>query len=221
MWLSLVQGTVWKASNVKGTNERYNEVDLKWGRSGGWIRPCVCMHTGSVCWLWKMGAVHRKVLEPKGNDVMSLCLPGGRACGRLTLGSRQRPGNVCLGMASAGCEEWQVSAFNNDRISPLMNPSRLYVEWSYQRTGGRLESSSRAGVSENQSGDGVGHDLLLSAFLREHCGSLNWRHRCLSLIFLMAGKTKIRMLAALGFDEDLLLVFRWLPSFCVITWWQA
>lgn len=64
-------------------------------------------------------------------------------------------------------------AVKNDRISPLMNPRRLYGEWSYQRTGGRSESSSRAGVSENQSGDGVGHDLLLSASLKEHCGSLN------------------------------------------------
>lgn len=154
---------------------------------------------------------------------MSQCLSGGRARGRLILGGRQRPDNVCLGTASASCGKWQVSALDNDRISPLINLRRLYGEWSYQRSGDRSESSRGVGVHENQSWAGVGNGNDLSFFfaiVREHCGSDTFNHRHLSLI-LVAGETKIKMLAALGLGEDLFLLSRWLPYFCAITWWQA
>lgn len=104
---------------------------------------------------------------------MSQCLSGDRTHGRLILGGRQRPDNVCLGMASASCGKRQVSALGKDRISPLINMRRLYGEWSYQRSGDRSESSRGVGANENQSWDGVGNDVSLFC----HCKRIVWiRH---------------------------------------------
>lgn len=67
---------------------------------------------------------------------------------------------------------------------------------------------------------GMIYHFFFFAIVREHCGSDTFNRRHLSLI-LVAGETKIKMLAALGLAEDLFLLSRWLPYFCAITWWQA